>query len=75
MLSTELIPAPGDADAVTVEVVGAGEVRLNPEGNVHVPSQPANRAGRRRSAIDSQRVSSAVTGIKGTDKKMVDVLL
>jgi hypothetical protein len=36
LLSMELIPAPGEAEAVTLEVVGAGEVVLNPEGNVQV---------------------------------------
>ena len=36
VLSIEVIPAPGEAEAVTVEVVGAGEVMLNPEGNAQV---------------------------------------
>ena len=35
VLSIEVIPAPGDADAVTLAVDAAGEVVLNPVGKVH----------------------------------------
>lgn len=33
--AVETIPAPGEAEAVTLEVVGAGDAVLNPLGNVH----------------------------------------
>lgn len=35
VLSTEIIPAPGDAEAVTLDVVGAGDVRLKLVGKSH----------------------------------------
>ena len=38
VLSIDAIPAPGDADAVTLDVVGAGDVVLNPDGNAQVAS-------------------------------------
>ena len=31
----ETTPAPGEAEAVTLEVAGTGEAVLNPVGNVH----------------------------------------
>ena len=49
VLSTGVRPAPGEADAVTVEELGAGELILNPDGKFHwardKPQRPAPAGG------------------------------
>ena len=76
VLSTEVIPAPGEAEAVTVEVVGAGEVVLNPEGNVHCandnPQIPVPAGG----AALTVRLAEAVLPVsRESTKRLLDVLL
>ena len=76
VLSTEMIPAPGEADAVTVEVVGAGEVRLNPDGNVQVASDSPQTALGAGGALLTRRLSVALLPVSRVPtKRWVDVLL
>ena len=60
VLSTGAIPAPGTAEAVTVEEVAAGAFMLNPDGNVHCasgsPQIPAPAGG----ALLTVRLAEAV---------------
>ena len=69
VLSTEVMPAPGEAEAVTVEVVGAGELMLNPVGNVHCasgsPQTPAPAGG----ALLTVRLADAVFPVSRVSTK------
>ena len=76
MLSTGTIPAPGEADALTVEVVGAGEEILNPAGNVQVASDNPQTWGGAGGAVLTVSVSLALFPVSSVPiKRFVDVLL
>ena len=75
-LTTDAMPAPGEADAVTVEVVGAGDVVLNPVGNVHCAiDSPHTGLGPGGVAL-TRSVSLALSPVSSVPiKRFVDVLL
>jgi hypothetical protein len=76
VLSTEMIPAPGDADAVTEEVVDAGEVRLNPDGNAQVARDKPQTGLGAGGALLTRRLSVALLPVSRVPtKRWVDVLL
>lgn len=72
----ETTPAPGEAEAVTLEVVGTGDAVLNPVGNVHCaivsPQTGAGPAG----ALLTVRVSVAELPVSSVPmKRWLEVLL
>ena len=76
VLSTGTIPAPGEADALTVEVVGAGEEILKPAGNVHAASDSPQTWAGAGGAVLTVRVSLALFPVSNVPiKRFVDVLL
>ena len=71
-----MIPAPAKADAVTVEVVGAGELRLNPDGNAQVASDNPQTGLGAGGALLTVRVSLALLPVSRLPmKRLVDILL
>ena len=75
VLSTEVIPAPGDAEAVTVEVVGAGAEMLNPAGNVQVASDNPQTAAGAGGALLTRRLSVALLPVSRLPTKRLVVVL
>lgn len=76
VLSTETMPAPGDAEAVTFEVVGAGDVRLNPAGKSQVASDKPQTGLGVGGALLTVRVSLALFPVSSVPiKRFVEVLL
>ena len=71
-----MMPAPGDAEAVTLEVVGAGEEVLNPDGNVHVASDNPQTGLGAGGAMLTVSESLALFPVSSVPiKRLVDVLL
>ena len=76
VLSIDAIPAPGDADAVTLDVVGAGDVVLNPDGNAQVASDNPQTAVGAGGAVLTVSESLALFPVSRVPtKRFVDVLL
>lgn len=72
----ETIPAPGEADAVTVEVVGAGEAVLNPDGKSQVAIDNPHTALGPGGAALTVRESLALFPVSRLPiKRFVEVLL
>ena len=70
------MPAPGEADAVTVEVVGAGEVVLNPVGNVQVARDNPHTGLGPGGVVLTVRVSLALSPVSSVPiKRLVEVLV
>ena len=71
-----MIPAPGDAEEVTLEVFGAGEVRLNPDGNAQVARDNPQTGLGAGGALLTVRVSLALLPVSRLPtKRLVDILL
>ena len=72
----ERMPAPGEADAVTLEVVGAGDEVLNPAGNVHCAIANPQTALGPGGAVLTVSVSLALSPVSSVPmKRFVEVLL
>ena len=76
VLATDVMPAPGEAEAVTVEVVGTGEVMLKPVGNVQAArDNPHTGLGPGGVAL-TVSVSLALSPVSSVPiKRFVEVLL
>ena len=75
-LSIDAMPAPGEAEAETVEVVGAGELILNPVGKVHcareMPQTPVPAGG----ALFTVRLAEADRPVSSVPtKRLLEMLL
>ena len=72
----ERIPAPGEADAVTVEVVGAGDAVLNPDGKVQVAMDKPQTAPGPGGAVLTVSISLALFPVSRVPiKRFVEVLV
>ena len=72
----EIIPAPGEADAVTVEVVGAGDAVLNPDGKVQVAMDKPQTALGPGGAVLTVSISLALFPVSRVPiKRFVEVLV
>lgn len=70
-----LIPTPGDADAVTLEVLGAGEEALNPVGNAQVARENPQTALGTGGAVLTVRESLALFPVSSVPTKRLVVVL
>lgn len=76
VLATDVMPAPAEADAVTVEVVAAGAAVLNPDGKVQVARERPHTALGPGGAVLTVSVSLALFPVSSVSmNRFVDVLL
>jgi len=73
--SVEVIPTPGEAEAVTVDELGTGEVVLNPAGNVHCAIAKPHTSGGVAGALFTVNEAVADRPVSSVSTKRLLVVL